>query len=581
MSQNTAEVIAVSPDKIRIAVDSLDDFKLPNEKLKVGSYLEIGSDDTQSLIAIIESFSIELKEITDSETKERDVKRVYIIDAQPLGMVNDNKFVRGGDEIAIPPTGVNPASFETIKSIFESSVEKNNEFTFASLALQPTISVPVDGNKFFNKHIAIVGSTGSGKSHSVARMVQNAVAAKSNDSIPLNNSHIIIFDIHSEYAAAFPNANTISIDELALPYWLFNSEELEELFLESGDNNNYNQASLLRTIITLNKTKHNPKAQKVFFDSPLRFNIFEVLNCLENLSIEVQSSSDRLIIPTKTDSGEATCKFESEDALYTAYFKKNYPFALKKSGYRQGSYADGKINKFISRFKTKLYNDRLNFLFGNRSESLSFSETLIQLLGYNKDNENNVTIIDLSGVPFEVLSITVSLISRLLFEYGYYYKKQNGEAKTPLLLVYEEVHKYAPKSDLARYKSSQKAIETIAKEGRKYGVSLLIATQRPSEVSETIFSQCSNFLAMRLTNPDDQRYVKRLLPDTLGSITDSLPSLRAGEGILIGDAVVIPSVVKVGKCSPAPSSSDIAYLEEWKKKWVDVDFETVTKKWNK
>ena len=581
MSKNTAEVIAVSPDKIRIAIDKLEDFKLPNEKLKVGSYLEIGSDDTQSLIAIIESFSIELKEITDSETKENDVKRVYMIDAQPLGMVSEKKFVRGGDEIAIPPTGVNPASFETIKAIFESSVEKNSEFTFASLALQPTISVPVDGNKFFNKHIAIVGSTGSGKSHSVAQMVQHAVSAKNNASDPLNNSHIIIFDIHSEYAAAFPDANGISIDDLALPYWLFNSEELEELFLESGDNNNYNQASLLRTIITLNKKKHNPSAKKVFFDSPLRFSILEVLNCLENLSREKHLSADRLHIPTGSEKDSPPVEFESEDLLYEAYFTANYPFNFSAGKTKQGPYADGKINKFISRFKAKLFNDRLEFLFGKQSESLSFSDTLTQLLGYRKDNKKNVTIIDLSGVPFEVLSITVSLISRLLFEYGYYYKKQNGEAKTPLLLVYEEVHKYAPKSDLARYKSSQKAIETIAKEGRKYGVSLLIATQRPSEVSETIFSQCSNFLAMRLTNPDDQRYVKRLLPDTLGSITDSLPSLRAGEGILIGDAVVIPSVVKVGKCSPAPSSSDIAYLEEWRRKWVDVDFDTVTKKWNK
>lgn len=581
MPKNIAEVTAVYPDKIRITVDNINDFKLPNEKLKVGSYLEIGSDGTQSMIAVIESFSIELKEITDSEKGTTDIKRVYIIEAQPLGMVDDGKFERGGDEIAIPPTGVTPATFQTIKNIFESSVDTNSTFSFSHLALQPEISIPVDGDKFFNKHIAIVGSTGSGKSHSVATIVQNAVSAKNDNTYKLNNSHIVIFDIHSEYAAAFPDANRISIDELALPYWLFNSEELEELFLESGDNNNYNQASLLRTIVTLNKKKHNPEAQKVFFDSPLRFNIFEVLNCLENLSREKYFSADRLDIPTRPVENAPNGKFETEDSLYDAYFEKNYPFDLTATKTKQGPYADGKINKFISRFKTKLFNDRLDFLFGERSQEMSFSDTLIQLLAYKEKSERNITILDLSGVPFEVLSITVSLISRLLFEYGYYFKKQYGSAKTPLLLVYEEVHKYAPKSDLARFKSSQKAIETIAKEGRKYGVSLLLATQRPSEVSETIFSQCSNFLAMRLTNPDDQRYVKRLLPDTLGSLTDSLPSLRAGEGILIGDAVVIPSVVKITKCSPTPSSSDIAYLQEWKKKWTDVNFAEITTKWNK
>jgi DNA helicase HerA-like ATPase len=214
---------------------------------------------------------------------------------------------------------------------------------------------------------------------------------------------------------------------------------------------------------------------------------------------------------------------------------------------------------------------------------MKFENVLRQLISYEVSKESNVTIIDLNGVPFEVLSITVSLLSRMLFDFVYFHKKMHPRLKneTPLFVVYEEAHKYVPKSSLGRYSASRLAIERIAKEGRKYGITAAIVSQRPSEVSETIFSQCNNFVAMRLTNPEDQNYVKRLLPDTLGSLTDSLPALQAGEALLIGDSLVMPSLVKVDLCDPAPSSDDIKYLQEWKEEWRNVDFKTILDKWQK
>jgi hypothetical protein len=174
-------------------------------------------------------------------------------------------------------------------------------------------------------------------------------------------------------------------------------------------------------------------------------------------------------------------------------------------------------------------------------------------------------------------------MSRILFEYGYFYKRTFDEKtrRTPLFLVYEEAHKYVPKQAGARYSASRMAIERVAKEGRKYGVTLALVTQRPSEISETIFSQCNNFIAMRLTNPDDQNYVKRLLPDTLGPLTEALPTLESGEAILIGDAVVMPSLVRIDRTSPEPSSTDVLYLQEWKKQWLGVNFKTLITEWGK
>ena len=287
---------------------------------------------------------------------------------------------------------------------------------------------------------------------------------------------------------------------------------------------------------------------------------------------------------TKVDSG---IELNDEQRL-KKYFEKPYKYhPTKNQNVTKGDYADGTLDKFVTRFQAKINQDRLKFLFGEQSKKISFEDTVKEFIGYKDSNNANVTIIDLSGIPFEVLSITVSLISRMLFEYGYYYKrlrtKNNPEEKinndTPLLLVYEEAHKYVPKSDLAKYRASKISIERIAKEGRKYGVTLLLASQRPSEISETIFSQCNNFIAMRLTNPDDQNYVKRLLPDTLGTLIDKLPAFQAGEGILIGEAVVLPSIIKIDECKLAPSSNDIPYWELWKEEWKHIDFIKVRDEW--
>lgn len=545
-----AEVISVYPHKVKISVDKLEDFQEADEKLRVGSYLRISDSDDCVLMAIIENFSIEVG--TD---KNGDATKKYIIEAQPLGLIADGKFERGGDSIAIPPKSVKPATIEEISKIFEESMEAKDKFEFASLASNDGIKVPVNGNKFFNKHIAIIGSTGSGKSHTVAKIIQSAINGKSGEFAGMNNSHVVIFDIHSEYHAAFPHANYISIDNLILPYWLLNSEELQELFIET-EANDHNQRSLFKDAVVESKKNHYEGdkiiKERIHFDSPYFFDIDEVL-------AKAMNENTRMISNGTDAKGNPKSK--------------------------QGP-LHGQLTNFINRMEVKLHDKRLEFLLGDKAKAISFQDTLKQFLGYG-DSKSNVTIIDLSGIPFEVLSISVSLISRILFEYGYYYKKvlESKEAQynndIPLLLVYEEAHKYVPNSDMVKYRASRDSIERIAKEGRKYGVSLLLASQRPSEISDTIFAQCSNYVAMRLTNPNDQACVKKLLPDTLGDLINKLPSLRAGEGLLIGDAVVLPSVVKIGRCEPCPSSNDIPYWELWKERWKELPLDEIKKIWCK
>jgi DNA helicase HerA-like ATPase len=212
-----------------------------------------------------------------------------------------------------------------------------------------------------------------------------------------------------------------------------------------------------------------------------------------------------------------------------------------------------------------------------------FETVLRQFLGYL--DKCNVTIVDLSGIPFEVLSVCVSLISRLVFDFAFHYSKlQHKEHKhndIPFLIVCEEAHNYVPRSGGAEYNASKKSLERIAKEGRKYGLSLMVVSQRPSEVSETIFSQCNNFISLRLTNVNDQNYVKALMPENSNSVSDILPNLDQGECLIVGDATLIPSVVKLEKPNPEPKSQSINFQDEWKEDWRDIDFTDIIKRWKR
>lgn len=388
-----AEVVSVHPNKVKILVDDLEDFQLAEEKLKVGSYLRICDNDNAVLMAMIENFTIEVGVDSNGEAT-----RKYVLEANPLGLLKDGKFERGGDTIAIPPKKVEPATTDDIRKIYVESLREEQKFSFGTLSTNQDITVPVDGDRFFNKHIAIVGSTGSGKSHTVAKILQSAIEAKDGEYSGLNNSHIVIFDIHSEYKAAFPNANYIDINSLVLPYWLLNSDELQELFIDT-EANDHNQRNVFKEAVIASRKVHFSGGEelknRIHFDSPLYFDMDEVL------------------------------KFAKE---------KNEEMVPGKNGLKQGPLF-GQLSNFVSRLENKLSDKRMDFLLGDASKHTTLEETLKQLIGYAED-KSNITVLDLSGIPFEVLSITVSLISRILFEFGYYYKKCVSKKRKQIIYRY-------------------------------------------------------------------------------------------------------------------------------------------------
>ena len=574
-----------------------DKFEKNKDHLKVGKYLKIDVGNNDYIIATIKN----MKAIFDvnNEGKEK-----YILTTEPIGCVCDQQFIPGSSILPSPTEKVYVASSDVLRLVFL----KNEKYSFklGKLIQDKEIDLYIDGNNFFSKHIAVVGSTGSGKSCTVAKILQEATGISEGNNInkeKQKNAHIIIFDIHSEYKAAFTmedsqkfSVNYLDVEKLKLPYWLMNSEELESLFIESNESNSHNQISQFRKAVLLNKKKYNKGLEKITYDTPVYFNLQEVFNYIWNLNNEVINKiAGEEQLPRIIDNQDTRLIKDEEE-----YFLQRYTFvpnstatATKASN---GAFS-GEFDRFIVRLDNKINDKRFSFLIASEKEDGSkymtedFNEILKQFLGYL--NKANVSIIDLSGVPFEVLSITVSLISRLVFDFAFHYSKlQHDIGKlndVPFLIVCEEAHNYIPKNGGADYSASKKSLERIAKEGRKYGLSLMVVSQRPSEVSDTIFAQCNNFISLRLTNMTDQSYIKNLLPNNSNAIADILPILAPGECLVVGDATPIPTVVKMDMPNPQPESKNVKVHNEWKMDWkhiegkqkLEVTIEDVVRRWKK
>lgn len=585
--EDIAKVVAVSPDSIEIEITSTVKYEEIDVKLQIGSYLQISDDENSSskLIAVVQGFRI--KDVLGIDTGDHVTDPKFVISLQPVGRLEDGKFSRGGQQMTIPPKLVQIASNDVLKKIY-CAVPESKALSFGRLVQDDSVTVSIDGDRFFGKHIGVVGSTGSGKSSTVAAILQQGIKQSGSQlsSAILNNSHIIIFDLHGEYLSAFPDATIIGVDDMKLPYWLMNSEELEEMFIESNEQNSHNQVSQFRNAVIQNKRRHNSAlpADRVSYDSPIYFSLNEVINYLQNLNNEVVSKlpGNELGRPKLSDGSLVANRYDDYFVGKLEFIETSTAKADKASA---GPFS-GEFGRFLMRLEARKNDRRLNFLLAPRKADESEYGTddlrsiLEQFLGYGKKT-SNVTILDLSGIPFEVLSVVVSLVTRLISTFSFHFKKlsRDDEREIPFLLVYEEAHNYISRVEGAKYNSVRKAIERVAKEGRKYGISLMIVSQRPSEISETVFSQCNNFVAMRLTNPTDQNYVKRLLPDSLKGVTDSLSTLEQREALIIGDAVPLPSLVKVNRITNLPASSDVDFHSEWQKDWLEDAFFGIVERW--
>ena len=344
-------ILTVRPDIVEVEVLDPIKFKSKNESFSIGSFLKIDDEGSNSMIGILKSYKIKDSFETENTAVRKDPS--FILEIQILGFMNGDKFKRGGHEIAIPPSDVSVADSALLKQIFTLGHEKNREriFSFGTLSYDSNVDVVIDGNNFFNKHIAVVGSTGSGKSCTVAKVLQSTIEPATNQKATntKNNTRIIIFDLHGEYQSAFPNSDYYSTDNLQLPYWLMNGDELTEMFIDSSEFSSHNQYNQLKEAIILNKKIHNAELD-VTFDSPVYFSLTEVTNYIRNLNKE------RIYSNTKLPAIEG---LEPDGFDAPMYFADNIEFKTS-TGTKAGRFPD--FDRFLTRLESKLTDDRLKFI---------------------------------------------------------------------------------------------------------------------------------------------------------------------------------------------------------------------------
>lgn len=513
---------------------------------QIGSYVAIRQHDVNIIAIVTRMTEQEALAAPTIETPGEDTARLpfakRIARLTPIGSIRDDgQFDRGVGRYPTTGAEVHAIGSADIARMFERFQSKG--FSVGTVATHPSLKVCLDPSNLFGRHFAILGQTGSGKSWTVASLVQRTVAV-------MPRAHIIILDLHGEYCwkredgtrhYAFSDAIVRHVDarELEIPYWLMTYAELCDLLIEHSEREATNQTAFFRDCL------------------------------LEGRQIENSSATPALGLPRVTVD---TPIYFSLDDVITKVRAKN----IERVSNRQGPMF-GDFDRFLMRIESKLNDTRYDFLLKpiKRNSSASLSAMLRDFVGLGAQKAA-VTVIDLSSVPFDVRPTVAAQIGRLAFEFNYWNPKYR---EFPILLMCEEAHAYIPRASESQFAGSRKSMERIAKEGRKYGVGLAVVSQRPHEVSETVLAQCGTFICLRITNPDDQGYVRSLVPESEGDLVSVLAGLGRGEALILGEAVPLPTRLQFDKPDPTPNSDDVDFYAQWRDGPTDLDVDAIVKRW--
>ena len=513
---------------------------------QIGSYVAIRQNDVNIVAIVTRMTEQEALAAPTIETPGEDTARLpfakRIARLTPIGSARDDgQFDRGVGRYPTTGAEVHAIGSADIAKMFERFQSKG--FSVGTVATHPSLKVCLDPSNLFGRHFAILGQTGSGKSWTVAALVQRAVAV-------MPRAHIIILDLHGEYCwkredgsrhYAFADTIVRHVDarELEIPYWLMTYVELCDLLIEHSEREATNQTAFFRDCLLEGRQTENGSAAaalglpRVTVDTPIYFSLDEVITKVRAKNVE-------------------------------------------RVGNRQGPMF-GDFDRFLMRIESKLNDTRYDFLLKptKRNSSASLSAMLRDFVGLGAQKAA-VTVIDLSSVPFDVRPTVAAQIGRLAFEFNYWNPKYR---EFPILLMCEEAHAYIPRASESQFAGSRKSMERIAKEGRKYGVGLAVVSQRPHEVSETVLAQCGTFICLRITNPDDQAYVRSLVPESEGDLVNVLAGLGRGEALVLGEAVPLPTRLQFDKPKPTPNSDDIDFYAKWREGPTDLDVDAIVKRW--
>jgi DNA helicase HerA-like ATPase len=451
-----------------------------------------------------------------------------IMDLDMIGEILDSgadtRFRRGVSEFPRLGDRVSAAGSDDLRKIF---MRTDREGVRVGCVHQdPSIPAHIFTDDLLGKHFAVLGTTGSGKSCALAAIVRGILSQH-------QHGHVLILDPHNEYGAAFGElADVISPANLELPYWLLNFDEMKELIIGESSRTPEIDASILNYVIVEAKKKLAGAAEfAITVDTPVPYRLSDVTRIIDDLM-------------------------------------GKYERPLELAPYM----------RIKDRFNSLQADRRYAFMFPGLMVRDEMTRLLSRIFRVPVDGKP-VTIFDTSGVPTEILNVVVSMLCRITFDFALW-----SDRAVPILLICEEAHRYAPSNEKLGFEPTKRAIARIALEGRKYGVSLGLVTQRPSELAANILSQCNTIFAMRITNNRDREYLAAAMPESGSGMLEELPSLRAAEAIAIGEGVPVPLRIMFDPLPDdcRPHSNTAKFSDCWDQDNIPVEFLTeVVSRWRR
>ena len=560
--QSIGEVRSVETSRITIRVT--DGQRL--QKARVGRLVAIQATGDEWLIGIVERVwrhPVELPTLDEGEVAEGAAAIQQEENGVAISLVGTyrardgqrhNTFSRAVfslPEINRPVYPIEEKSLEDFMGILSASskAEATTPLKVGTYTLDGKASAYIDGDKLFQRHAALLGSTGSGKSYTVASILEQ--------SAQLPHANIIVFDLHGEYSsmkfashyriAGISDLKETKDSAVFLPFWLLNYDEMQSLFVDRSEESAPNQASeLMRQVLELKKKSIEGLGKHELLDgftvdTPVPYKLADLIEAIADKDKEMVQGS----------------KGEKQGPLF------------------------GKLTRFLNRISVKTKDRRYAFMYQAPAEYETYEalhQLATKLLGTGVKEEGvnpGIKIIDFSEVPSDILPVVVGLVARIVYQIQFWSSPgADGDARHPIVLVCDEAHLYLPSGAASVGPMEKRALENferIAKEGRKYGVGLMVVSQRPSDVSTTILSQCSNIISLRLANKTDQAVVKQLLPESLEGLMEVLPTLDVGEAVVVGDATLLPTRIKMSKPKHEPRSATIPFWTRWAAPKAGVD----------
>lgn len=483
LTQSIGRVVSVSGGQVICLLDAMGTpvVGTSDEALQIGSLVKLAAKGSR-VFGIVGGLSIPIPSRDGSD--ELKIVELELVGEIPNINDGDAETFRRGVSTS-PGLGdpVFAASQDELRTVYEP--RSDDAIQLGHLQQNPTVPAYAVVDHLLGKHFSIIGTTGAGKSCTVS-LILNAIIEKH------DNAHILLLDPHAEYARAFGDAaEVIEPDDLMLPHWLFTFEEIVEIVFGSEADELTAEIAILRDLIQKSKIRFmgaTEEANRVTVDTPVPYKIGDMLRLLDQTMGRLENRSDLA------------------------------PFQRVKN-----------------RLAALQSDRRFSFMFPSGVVVRDNLTEILSRLFRVPTNGKPIAIMNLSGVPSEVLNVVVSVLARMTFDFALW-----NEQSVPLLFVCEEAHRYVPRSAAEGFEPTKRALARIAKEGRKYGVSLGVIAQRPSEVSASVLSQCNTIFAMRMTSEKDQDFLRAAMSDATSGLLDSLPTLGNGEAIAVGEGIVVP-----------------------------------------